>query len=219
MLPALLLALPLAWSSTAPLGVRHLRHPSPHAHRHQAVRLDGAPTLREQMMAYIKSVQESGRELTEDQKAMIAEFEVDDELLDQTGRPDFMKGAEVMTPEELEFQEQRRLDNAKAYAEWAEREGFDEDDRVAEIDPETGAVLSGGGDGAGFDAAAAAAAAPVEIVPVAPTVARLWMMQRSEVDAACGLLSRQAAGEALENGEARELRALLASLVSTVAQA
>ena len=54
--------------------------------------MDGAPSLREQMMAYVKSAQERGVELTAEQKAMIAEFEADDELLDQTGRVDFTKG-------------------------------------------------------------------------------------------------------------------------------
>ena len=33
---------------------------------------------------------DQGRELTEDQKAMIAEIEADEELLDQTGRIDYL---------------------------------------------------------------------------------------------------------------------------------
>ena len=42
-----------------------------------------APTLREQMQAYIKSVKERGMELTPEQKEMIAEFEADEELLQE----------------------------------------------------------------------------------------------------------------------------------------
>ena len=72
-------------------------------------RADGAPSLREQMKAYLKSVQERGVELTPDQKQMIAEFEDDDELLDQTGRVDFLQGAEVMTQEDFEKQQQPHL--------------------------------------------------------------------------------------------------------------
>ena len=78
---------------------------SPQQHRFGQIMADGgAPSLREQMMAYIKSVQERGMELTEEQQTMIAEFEADDDLLDQTGRVDFMRNAEVLTPEELAAQ-------------------------------------------------------------------------------------------------------------------
>eukprot|EP00966_Prymnesium_polylepis_P121089 2798639-Prymnesium_polylepis.1 len=52
------------------------------------------------MEAYVKSAKERGIELTPEQKAMIAEFEADDELLEQTGRVDFskQKGAEAAEP-------------------------------------------------------------------------------------------------------------------------
>ena len=52
---------------------------------------DGVPSLREQMQAYIETQQARGVPLTEQQLAMMAEFEADDELLEQTGRVDFTK--------------------------------------------------------------------------------------------------------------------------------
>ena len=51
-----------------------------------------------------------------------------------------------------------------------------------------------------------------------PSVARMWLMQRNEVAAACELLKGVAAGTPQTEAETRQLRALLASLVSTVAQ-
>lgn len=53
---------------------------------------DGVPSLREQMKAYIESQKARGVPLTKLQKDMIAEFEQDEELLEQTGRIDFTKG-------------------------------------------------------------------------------------------------------------------------------
>ena len=157
------------------------------------------------MKAYIQSVKDRGVELTPEQKAMIAEFEQDDELLDQTGRVDFSKGANALSPEEEAAQEARRLENAQAYAKWEEEE-------AAKAAPAPVAA-----------AAAApppmAVAAPNPAATVSPATARLWMMQQQEKDAACALLAKEAAGNALAESEARELRALLTSLISTVAQA
>ena len=158
------------------------------------------------MKAYIQSVKDRGVELTPEQKAMIAEFEQDDELLDQTGRVDFSKGASALSPEEEAAQEARRLENAQTYAKWEEEE-------AAKAAP------------APVAAAAApppppmAVAAPNPAATVSPATARLWMMQQQEKDAACALLAKEAAGNALAESEARELRALLTSLISTVAQA
>ena len=51
-----------------------------------------------------------------------------------------------------------------------------------------------------------------------PAIARMWLMQRNEVSAATELLNRVAAGQPLSEAETSQLRALLASMVSTVAQ-
>ena len=78
MFAAPLVSLLLGWTAAPrPLA------PAPSAVRttHAGPRMDAPPTLREQMLAYVKSVQERGMELTPEQKAVIAEFEGDDELL------------------------------------------------------------------------------------------------------------------------------------------
>lgn len=169
------LCVALAWS---PVALRF--PPTSAALRHRAIAMNDAPTLREQMVAYIKSVQERGLELTPEQKEMIAEFEADDELLDQQGMPDFYKGAEVLTPEEFQAQQQ---------------------DAPAEV-----------------PASAMYAPAPTTAPAfIDPAVARMWMVQRNEVDAACTLLARRADGYPLADADARQLRGLLASLSSTVA--
>ena len=71
MLPALVAAL-LSWSPSGgpPHSGARIAAPYPRA----AVCLDGSPSLREQMMAYIKVQQDRGIELTPEQKAMIAHY-------------------------------------------------------------------------------------------------------------------------------------------------
>ena len=62
---------------------------------------DAAPvdaSLRQQMKAYLDHCRATGRELTAEQKAMIAEIEKDEELLDQTGFVDFSKSPPVPPP-------------------------------------------------------------------------------------------------------------------------
>ena len=67
---------------------------SPSARHSPACASDAAPvdaSLRQQMKAYLDHCRATGRELTSEQKAMIAEIEKDEELLDQTGFVDFSK--------------------------------------------------------------------------------------------------------------------------------
>ena len=178
-------------------------------------RADGAPSLREQMKAYLKSVQERGVELTPDQKQMIAEFEDDDELLDQTGRVDFLQGAEVMTQEDFEKQQQQEAQAAPAQAQ-------------APPPPAPAPMAASPSPVPPPATPPAPVVVPVPVpVPVAaaipdspvdPTTARMWMMQAAEVDSACQLL-RKADGGNLAPQEAKELRKLLASLTSTLAAA
>ena len=47
------------------------------------------------MAAYVKDLKESGRHLSPEKKAMIAEFEADEQLLDQTGMIDFTKNGTI----------------------------------------------------------------------------------------------------------------------------
>jgi hypothetical protein len=184
----------------------------------RAVVLANAPTLREQMAAYIKAQQERGVELTPEQKAVMAEFESDDELMEQTGCVDFMKGAEVLSQEEFEASQQSEPIAAEpAAAVAAPQPVVQPAATVAPPPPPQPAAQP-----PAPVAAAPAVAAPTMAAPAAtisPATARLWMVQQPELDAACAMLSRQAAGTALSGGEARELRTLLTSLMSTVAQA
>ncbi|EOD36832.1 hypothetical protein EMIHUDRAFT_201086 [Emiliania huxleyi CCMP1516] len=67
---------------------------SPSARHSPACASDAAPvdaSLRQQMKAYLDHCRATGRELTSEQKAMIAEIEKDEALLDQTGFVDFSK--------------------------------------------------------------------------------------------------------------------------------
>lgn len=211
----------LAWTATSATPLLHAAAATHSCSSHQArwrrvaaaPRSDeassGAPTLREQMMAYIKSVQERGVELTEDQKAMIAEFEADDELLDQTGRPDFMKGATVVSAEEYEAQQ--AADSVATAAPTAPAAPAAPVPAAAPPAPVPAAAV--------VAVAAAPVAAPVDAGPVDPATARLWMMQRGEMDAACALLQQRADGGGLQATEAKELRKHLASLLCTLASA
>lgn len=155
------------------------------------------PTLREQMLAYIKSVQDRGMELTDEQKAIIAEFEEDDELLDQTGRVDVMKGYDVMSEEE--------------YAEY-------EKQNPGAAQPQQGVVTPSAPPVAAAAPAAAPPAAAATDRPVDAATARMWLAQRGELEAACSLLETRANGAPLNDADARQLRQLLASLIGTVAQ-
>ena len=161
-----------------------------------------APTLREQMLAYIKSAQERGVELTDEQKAIIAEFEEDDEVLDETGRPDFMKNAQVMTSDE--FSQQTEAASAAP--------------PVAAPAAVAPAAVSPAAPPAVSVSAAASASMAAAGPAIDATAARLWLAQRSERDSACALLSQIAEGTTLSEPDTRYLRSLLTSLVSTVAQ-
>ena len=140
---------------------------------------------------------------------MIAEFEADDELLDQTGRPDFMKGATVVSAEEYEAQQ--AADSVATAAPTAPAAPAAPVPAAAPPAPVPAAPV--------VAVAAAPVAAPVDAGPVDPATARLWMMQRGEMDAACALLQQRADGGGLQATEAKELRKHLASLLCTLASA
>jgi hypothetical protein len=200
--------------------------------RVSVLRADGAPSLREQMKAYLESVQQRGVELTPEQKAMIAEFEEDEELLDQTGRVDFMKAAQVLSPDEFALQQEQAASAAPA----------------APTSPAPAPATVGGSPtlmmmGRASDivqgkvqappiAAAAMASVPPAVQPVPmpapgplsltrevnvidPQTARMWQMQKNERYAACHLLRKRAEG-GLDEMELRELRKVLSSLVWTL---
>ena len=150
-----------------------------------------APTLREQMQAYIKSVQERGVELTPDQKAMIAEFEADDELLDQSGRVDFLKGATVMTQEE-----------------------FQAEQAATEVTAAPAAAAPAPATFVQVPAPAPALATPDDALD--PAVVRLWLMQQGDRDKATQLLGKRVVSGALSDAESGELRRALSSLVVTL---
>mmetsp|Transcript_40272 Transcript_40272/g.106659 ORF Transcript_40272/g.106659 Transcript_40272/m.106659 type:complete len:198 (-) Transcript_40272:365-958(-) len=157
-----------------------------------------APTLREQMQAYIKSVQERGVELTPEQKAMMAEFQEDDELLDQRGLSvDFMKGAKVMTPEEYAAQEGEMPAPALPFP----------------------AAVPAATPGAAAPAMSTPVSMSVADVPVDAATARLWLMQQGDRDKAVQYLSKRVAGMGLNMEESKELRRALASLIVTLAAA
>jgi hypothetical protein len=237
----------LAWtatpfSSSQPQQLRLMSRRVPLA---ASPRMDGAPSLRDQMKAYLKSVEERGVELTAEQKQMLAEFQDDDELLDQTGRADFMKGAEVLSAEEFQAQQQQAAASAAPAAAAAPPPPAPMPAAAPSPAPlAMGAVATATAAPPAAPAPVAApapapapvaapvVAAPVPVpvaaaaVPVPPvvdspidaTTARLWMMQAGELDTACGLLQGYADGSLDANG-ARELRKVLSSLICTLAAA
>ena len=162
---------------------------------------DGAaPSLRDQMQAYLKSVQERGVELTAEQKAMIAEFEGDDELLDQTGLVDTYKGADVMTPEEFEALQQ--------------------DDKPATTAATIPAAIPAPVPSAPPATPTPASAMPAVVpdTPLDPAMARLWLMQQNERETAVQLLQKRVDGGApLGLDDAFQLRKALTSLICTLA--
>lgn len=199
-----LLALPLAFVLNAinhGIRPRHDCGICTVAARHAPARADAAaPTLREQMMAYLKSVQERGIELTPDQKAMIREFQEDEELLEQTGRVDFMKGAQVLTPDEFTARQQTPLASVMS----------------AQVSVAATAASAAIG---GFDGWASTAGQTYSMPPpdaVDATKARLWLMQRSERETAIRLLAQSALRNGLTDVDSRELRRVLASLIVTL---
>ena len=211
----------LAWTaSPLPPPQHQLNHFS---RRAPIAIMDGAPTLREQMKAYLKSVQERGVELTPEQKQMIAEMKADDELLDQSGRVDFMKGAEVLSPEE-----------------YAARESAGEAVPDAVAAPPAALAAAPAAVAAPPAAVAApapttympptgAAAAPVyapvaaPVVPdspVDPQTARMWAMQAAELETAVGLLGLMTTpGGGLDAAQVFQLRKSLSSLIYTLSSA
>jgi hypothetical protein len=115
--------------------------------------------------------------------------------MDERGMPDFMQGAQVMTADE-----------------YAQSSGAPVNQPVpapAPAPPPQSAISSA----APWSDGAAGVAADVYADPAA---ARMWLMQYQERDTACRLLSQQAAGAALNPEEARELRKVLASLITTL---
>ena len=227
----------LAWtatpfSSSQPQQLRLMSRRVPLA---ASPRMDGAPSLRDQMKAYLKSVEERGVELTAEQKQMLAEFQDDDELLDQTGRADFMKGAEVLSAEEFQAQQQQAAASAAPAAAAPPPPAPMPAAAPSPAPLAMGAVATATAAPPAAPAPVAApapapapvVAAPVPVpVPVPPvvdspidaTTARLWMMQAGELDTACGLLQGYADGSLDANG-ARELRKVLSSLICTLAAA
>lgn len=159
--------------------------------------------MREQMKAYLQSVKERGIELSPDQKAMIAEFEADDELLDQSGRVDFYKGAEILTPEEFSAVNAQPGPSIPPPASYAPPEPPQPEPQQPKPPLPMQAPMP-----------AFAAGVPADAVDVA--TARLWMMQQTERDAALQLLARRPVGNVLSDNETRELRRLLSSLVVTL---
>lgn len=231
-------AAPFSWvSPEQPLRPLLSRRMLPAA----APRMDGsnAPSLRDQMKAYLKSVEERGVELTAEQKQMLAEFQDDDELLDQTGRPDFMKGYEVVSEEEFQArQQQQQAVPAAAPANplpapapaapspaplvmgaVATATAAPPPPAPSPPAPPPPAPSPAPAQVAAQPVAAAAVPAPTVIgAPVDPTAARLWMMQAGELDSACGLLQGYADGS-LDATGTKELRKVLSSLICTLAAA
>ena len=223
----------LAWtatpfSSSQPQQLRLMSRRVPLA---ASPRMDGAPSLRDQMKAYLKSVEERGVELTAEQKQMLAEFQDDDELLDQTGRADFMKGAEVLSAEEFQAQQQQAAASAAPAAAAPPPPAPMPAAAPSPAPLAMGAVATATAAPPAAPAPVAApapapapvVAAPVPVPPVVDspidaTTARLWMMQAGELDTACGLLQGYADGSLDANG-ARELRKVLSSLICTLAAA
>ena len=172
-----------------------------------------APTVRDQMKAYLKSVQERGVELTPEQKAMIAEMEADEEMLDATGLPDFLTGAKVMSKEDFEAegpaQQPEEPEMGASYGSAAQYE--------AEGRPELSAA-------AGSLTVRTPQAAPVprplpELV-VNSAAARMWQVQRAERDVAVQLLGKRLVDAApLPDMDAQELRRVLSSLIATLTMA
>ena len=179
--------LSLAFNAPSSLRAASLSHP--HIPPRTSIPQAKVPTLREQMQAYIKSAQERGVELTPEQKAMIAEFEADEEVLEQTGVVDFMKDAEVLTPEEYQGRAGVPVPPAPTSP------------PPTYMEP----PAAPGPDSPGMYTA-----------PIGATAARIWQMQQPEREAAVQLLSKSAVGGGLSESEAAELRRLLASLISTL---
>ena len=185
--------------------------------------MDGAPTLREQMRAYLKSVQERGVELTPEQKQMIAEMEADEELLDQSGRVDFMKGAEVLSPEEYAARESAGQGVPAAVAAppaavaAAPAAVAAPPAAVAAPAPTTYMPPMGA---AAAPVYAPAAAPVVPDSPVDPQTARMWAMQAAELEAAVGLLGLMTTpGGGLDASQLFQLRKSLSSLIYTLSSA
>ena len=171
-----------------------------------------APTVREQMKAYLKSVQEGGVDLTPEQKAMIAEIEADNEILDATGRPDFMKGAQVVPKEDFE-------------AEGAEKQQVVPPQTSALSEAEQGVGRPGLGAAAGSltvrePLPAAPAPRPLPELAVSSSAARMWQVQRAERDMAVQLLGKRLVDAApLPDMDAQDLRRALSSLIATLTMA
>ena len=189
----------------------------------QRVDVTSTPTLREQMKAYLKSVQERGVELTPEQKQMIAEMEADDELLDQSGRVDFMKGAEVLSPEEYAARESAGQGVPAAVAAppaavaAAPAAVAAPPAAVAAPAPTTYMPPMGA---AAAPVYAPAAAPVVPDSPVDPQTARMWAMQAAELETAVGLLGLMTTpGGGLDAAQVFQLRKSLSSLIYTLSSA
>jgi len=206
-MPLGLLALPLAFVLHG-IRPRHECGICTVAARHAPARADAAaPTLREQMMAYLKSVQERGIELTPDQKAMIREFQEDEELLEQTGRVDFMKGAQVLTPDEFTARQQTAPLPSVMSAPVSMS-------AIPAPTPMAASAAIGGFDGWASTVGQTYSMPPPDAVDA--TKARLWLMQRSERETAIRLLAQSALRNGLTDVDSRELRRVLASLIVTL---
>ena len=130
-----------------------------------------APSLRDQMAAYIASVKERGIELTADQKKMIEEFEADDELLDQTGRIDFTKDGTVPPGD----------DGSRLYQPQGEYSG----------PPPTPPPSAPPVPPAPAPVAAPAPAPAVGVAAASPAAVRMWQMQQRERGATAQLLRKR----------------------------
>jgi len=212
----LLISMPMAFQLPSPLA---LVAPTSRVPSAPCANADSgaAPTLREQMMAYLKSVQERGIELTAEQKAMIAEFQGDEELLEQRGCVDFMQGAQVLSPEEYEAQ--KAADGVPAANTASPSLHAVAAPAQPMAAPPVPQVVAAPAQRMAAPPTPQAVVGPGVSSTLDPATARLWLMQKSDREAAIKLLAQSAVGQGLSPEDSKELRRLLASLVATLTAA
>mmetsp|Transcript_75063 Transcript_75063/g.125103 ORF Transcript_75063/g.125103 Transcript_75063/m.125103 type:complete len:202 (-) Transcript_75063:269-874(-) len=158
------------------------------------------PSLREQMKAYIDMVKSKGLELTAQQKAMIAEFEQDEDLLDQTGRVDFGVGHPKEMPEPVPI----AMEPAPAHVVPQQASAVVPPHILAQPPvPTPGPTV----------------AAPLAKPELSTAAQQMWLMQQRERDTAVQLLSQRLSNGSLSEPENLQLRTTIASLVLTLASA
>jgi len=160
--------------------------------RRFAVSMAATPTLKEQMLAYVKMVKEKGMVLTKEQKEMIAKFEEDDGLLEQTGLVDFAPDSSDADVE----QQSPQASIAEAPPEPSQLSATEQKTQVSNQSPTL--------------------ATDESVAIVSPTLARLWLLQRQEREDTMAML-RQMEHNQLDTETSVSLRGKVASLIYTLA--